>query len=287
MAAKLKKGDKVVVLAGKDKGKEGEITSVDPRPARPWWTASTSPSATPARARQPGRPHPQGDADRSVEPRASRPNGRAARPASASDGRRQEGPLRQDHGGRDRCLIRQTITPRLKTLYPRHDQGRAEGRVRLQERHDDPAARQDRAQHRLRREASGTARRPSRPHDDLTAIAGQKAVITKAKKSIAGFRVREGMPLGAKVTLRGDRMYDFLDRLITIAMPRIRDFRGVPQASTAAATSPWASRSTSCSPRSTSTRSTRSGAWTSSSPPPRPTRKAKALLKHFNMPFNS
>ncbi|MEX0350851.1 MAG: 50S ribosomal protein L5 [Paracoccaceae bacterium] len=62
---------------------------------------------------------------------------------------------------------------------------------------------------------------------DLTAIAGQKAVITKAKKSIAGFRVREDMPLGAKVTLRGDRMYDFLDRLITIAMPRVRDFRGV------------------------------------------------------------
>ena len=63
--------------------------------------------------------------------------------------------------------------------------------------------------------------------DDLTAIAGQKAVITKAKKSIAGFRVREDMPLGAKVTLRGDRMYDFLDRLITIALPRVRDFRGV------------------------------------------------------------
>ena len=58
-------------------------------------------------------------------------------------------------------------------------------------------------------------------------ISGQLAVITKAKKSIAGFRVREDMPLGAKVTLRGDRMYDFLDRLITIAMPRIRDFRGV------------------------------------------------------------
>ena len=62
---------------------------------------------------------------------------------------------------------------------------------------------------------------------DLTAIAGQKALTTVAKNSIAGFRVREGMPMGAKVTLRGDRMYEFLDRLITIAMPRIRDFRGV------------------------------------------------------------
>ena len=62
---------------------------------------------------------------------------------------------------------------------------------------------------------------------DLSAIAGQNAVITKAKKSIAGFRVREGMPLGAKAPLRGARKYEFLDRLITIAMPRIRDFRGV------------------------------------------------------------
>ena len=63
--------------------------------------------------------------------------------------------------------------------------------------------------------------------EELSLIAGQKAVVTKAKKSIAGFRVREEMPLGCKVTLRGDRMYEFLDRLITIAMPRIRDFRGV------------------------------------------------------------
>jgi large subunit ribosomal protein L5 len=62
---------------------------------------------------------------------------------------------------------------------------------------------------------------------DLTLIAGQKALTTIAKKSIAGFRVREEMPMGAKVTMRGNRMYEFLDRLTTIAMPRIRDFRGV------------------------------------------------------------
>jgi large subunit ribosomal protein L5 len=62
---------------------------------------------------------------------------------------------------------------------------------------------------------------------DLTAIAGQKAVVNVAKKSIATFRVRERMALGTKVTLRADRMYDFLDRLTTVAMPRIRDFRGV------------------------------------------------------------
>ncbi len=62
---------------------------------------------------------------------------------------------------------------------------------------------------------------------DLAAIAGQKPVITKAKKSIAAFKLREGMPIGAMVTLRGDTMYEFLDRLISVALPRVRDFRGV------------------------------------------------------------
>jgi large subunit ribosomal protein L5 len=62
---------------------------------------------------------------------------------------------------------------------------------------------------------------------DLGAIAGQKPIITKAKKSIAAFKLREGMPIGAMVTLRGDVMYEFLDRLISIALPRVRDFRGV------------------------------------------------------------
>ena len=66
---------------------------------------------------------------------------------------------------------------------------------------------------------------------DLTAITGQKPVITKAKKSIANFKLREGMTVGCKVTLRGDRMYEFLDRLVNIALPRVRDFHGVPQRS--------------------------------------------------------
>ena len=64
--------------------------------------------------------------------------------------------------------------------------------------------------------------------DELAAITGQRPVIRKARKSIAGFKLREGMPIGVKVTLRGDRMYEFLDRLLSIALPRVRDFRGVP-----------------------------------------------------------
>ena len=63
--------------------------------------------------------------------------------------------------------------------------------------------------------------------EELSAIAGQRAVVTKAKKSIATYKLRAGMPIGARVTLRGDRMYEFLDRLINIALPRVRDFRGV------------------------------------------------------------
>lgn len=63
--------------------------------------------------------------------------------------------------------------------------------------------------------------------EELTLIAGQKPVITTAKKSIAGFRLREGMPIGTKVTLRGERMYEFFDKLVTVSLPRVRDFRGI------------------------------------------------------------
>ncbi len=125
--------------------------------------------------------------------------------------------------------------------------------------------------------------------EDLTTIAGQKAVTTKAKKSIAGFRVREEMPLGAKVTLRGDRMYEFLDRLITVAMPRIRDFRGVsgksfdgrgnyatglkehivfPEINFDKVDEVWGMDIVICTTAKTDA-------------------EAKALLKQFNMPFNS
>ncbi len=79
---------------------------------------------------------------------------------------------------------------------------------------------------------------------DLEIIAGQKPVVTRAKKSIASFKLREGQEIGAKVTLRGDRAWEFLDRLLAMAVPRIRDFRGLsPALSTGTATTPSASRS--------------------------------------------
>jgi large subunit ribosomal protein L5 len=80
-------------------------------------------------------------------------------------------------------------------------------------------------------DAKVNARALDKAVDELTLIAGQRAQITRAKKSIAGFKIREGMPIGAKVTLRGARMWEFLDRLVSIALPRIRDFRGLSPAS--------------------------------------------------------
>jgi large subunit ribosomal protein L5 len=138
-------------------------------------------------------------------------------------------------------------------------------------------------------EAVADSKKVKSAHDDLMAIAGQKPVITKAKKSIAGFKLREGMPVGVKVTLRGDRMYEFLDRLVTIAMPRIRDFRGVsgrsfdgrgnyalglkehivfPEIEYDKVDQIWGMDIVICT-------TARSDA------------EAKALLKHFNMPFQN
>jgi len=101
---------------------------------------------------------------------------------------------------------------------------------------------------------------------DLATITGQRPEVRKATKSIAQFKLREGMPIGARVTLRGDRMWEFLDRLLTIALPRIRDFRGLGRrSSTATATTPSVSTSSRCSTRSTLTRSTAPAAWISRS----------------------
>jgi len=80
-------------------------------------------------------------------------------------------------------------------------------------------------------EASQNAKLLDSGVEELTAIAGQKPVVTKARKAISNFKLREGMPIGVMVTLRGTRMYEFLDRLVSVALPRVRDFRGVPDRS--------------------------------------------------------
>lgn len=80
-------------------------------------------------------------------------------------------------------------------------------------------------------DAVANAKNLEKAVEELTLISGQKPVVTHAKKSIAAFRLREGMPIGAKVTLRGERMYDFLDKLVTVSLPRVRDFRGISKRS--------------------------------------------------------
>ncbi len=120
-----------------------------------------------------------------------------------------------------------TYTPRLKAAYK--DTVRASMKEEFGYKNDMQIPRLDKIVLNIGcgAEAVRDSKKVKSAQEDLTAIAGQKAVVNKAKKSIAGFRVREDMPLGVKVTLRGDRMYEFLDRLTTVAMPRIRDFRGV------------------------------------------------------------
>ncbi|PIE12099.1 MAG: 50S ribosomal protein L5 [Rhodobacterales bacterium] len=186
-------------------------------------------------------------------------------------------------------LDKASYTPRLKTLY------REEIKAKLKEEFGYKNAMMIPGLDKIvlnigaGAESVKDSKKATRAAEDLTAIAGQKAMVTRAKKSIAGFRVREDMPLGAKVTLRGDRMYEFLDRLITIAMPRIRDFRGVsgksfdgrgnyamgikehivfPEINFDQVDEVWGIDVVICTNAKTDA-------------------EAKALLTHFNMPFNS
>jgi large subunit ribosomal protein L5 len=117
-------------------------------------------------------------------------------------------------------------TPRLKAEY--HGKIRAAVKAEFGYKNDMMIPRLDKIVLNMGvGEAVKDTKKVKQAAEELSQIAGQKAVITKAKKSIAGFRVREEMPLGCKVTLRGDKMYEFLDRLINVALPRVRDFRGV------------------------------------------------------------
>jgi large subunit ribosomal protein L5 len=181
-----------------------------------------------------------------------------------------------------------TYTPRLKTIY--RDAIKAAMKEEFGSSNDMMIPRLDKIVLNIGcgAEAVRDSKKAKSAVEDLTKIAGQQAVTTKAKKSIAGFRVREEMPLGAKVTLRGDRMYDFLDRLITIAMPRIRDFRGVKPSFDGRGNFAMGMKEHIVFPEIdfdkvdevwgmdiiiTTTAKTDA--------------EAKALLKHFNMPFNA
>jgi len=182
-----------------------------------------------------------------------------------------------------------TYTPRLRTQF--RDEIRAKLKEEFGYTNDMQIPRLDKIVLNIGcgSEAVRDSKKAKSAQDDLTRISGQHAVVTKAKNSIAGFRVREDMPLGTKVTLRGARMYDFLDRLITVAMPRIRDFRGLsgksfdgrgnyafgikehiifPEIEYDKIDEAW-------------------GMDVIIATTAKTDAEAKALLKHFNMPFNS
>jgi len=121
-------------------------------------------------------------------------------------------------------------TPRLKTLYDEQLRERLKDELGLDSVMQVPRIEKITLNMGVG-DAKTDAKQLDSALDELSTIAGQRAQVRKARKSIAGFKLREGMPVGAKVTLRGARMYEFLDRLVSIALPRIRDFRGLNQGS--------------------------------------------------------
>jgi large subunit ribosomal protein L5 len=121
---------------------------------------------------------------------------------------------------------RASYAPRLKVLYEQELRPRLKDELGLSSTMDVPHVEKITLNMGVG-EAKTDAKQLDSALDELTTIAGQRAQVRRARKSIAQFKIREGMPIGAKVTIRGDRMYEFLDRLIAIALPRIRDFRGL------------------------------------------------------------
>jgi large subunit ribosomal protein L5 len=120
----------------------------------------------------------------------------------------------------------ETYTPRLKQRYLEEVRGRLRDELGLSTVMEVPRIEKITLNMGVG-EAKTEAKALDAAIEELTTIAGQRAQVRRARKSIAGFKIREGMPIGARVTLRGDRMYEFLDRLVSIALPRIRDFRGL------------------------------------------------------------
>jgi len=120
----------------------------------------------------------------------------------------------------------ETIVPRLKQLYQQELRGRLKDELELSSVMEVPHLEKITLNMGVG-EAKTDAKQLDAALEELTIIAGQRAQVRRARKSIAQFKIREGMPIGAKVTLRGARMYEFLDRLVSIALPRIRDFRGL------------------------------------------------------------
>ena len=251
----IRKGDTVVVLAGKDAGKRGTVERVIRRPPR-----RAAAGASSGAARRPGgvkvvveginiaKRHTKPRQSSSARPTACPRSSRAA--SSISPSRMPIGKVMLvctscDKPTRDRPRDAGQRPPRARLPPLRRAAGGEVMTSRLQERYTAEVVPALQKQFEYGNpnqvpqgrkivvniglgEALSNAKALDAALGDLTAITGQKPIVTKAKRSIAQFRLRTGNSIGAKVTLRGERMWDFLDRLTTLALPRIRDFRGVP-----------------------------------------------------------
>ena len=296
MAAKIRKGDKVVVLAGRDKGKSGEVTLVFPTERR---AVVAGVNVVKRHTRQSAKSEggilsKEAPIDLSNLAIADPKTGKPTRVGFKTSRRRPQGPLRQAFRRPDRWLRQnrtRAASRRRPTSPPRRParrrrrrgqgrrgegrQGRSQGRQgRGQGRQGQEAGAAEAAKHgqpkappkdyaaRLKAlydkeivpklvkefgyknalqvpkidkivlnmgvgEAVNDTKKVTAAAADLALIAGQKPIVTRARKAISTFKVRENMPIGAKVTLRKTRMYEFLDRLVTVALPRVRDFRGL------------------------------------------------------------
>jgi large subunit ribosomal protein L5 len=237
---KIRAGDTVEVITGKDAGRRGRVLEAIPAEGRvivEGRNIAKKHSRPAPRARVARRADDAGGvidleaADRRVQRRCScarratsRPGRRGHTVRRLEDPRVQE--VRQPDRGQAAMSANAKTQPRLKTRYLE------EIRPRLQERFEmSTPMRVPRVTKVTLNMGVGEAKTDRKALEHAQAqlglIAGQQPVVTRAKKSIAGFKIREGMEIGRKVTLRGDYMYEFLDRLMTVALPRIRDFRGI------------------------------------------------------------
>jgi large subunit ribosomal protein L5 len=230
---RIRKDDLVVVLTGKDRGAQGKVLRVMPDKGRAIVEGvnkiKRATRAEPPEEHQGRHPRARG-ADRHLEPHARRPRGRQADARRHPQGGRRVGPLRQEERHDDRDAPGSggaAMSARLSEKYRKEVVPVLKKEFGI----DNPMAVPKVEKVVLNMgigEAITNAKLVDAAAEELTRIAGQRAVVTKAKKSIATFKLRAGMPIGCRVTLRGDRMYEFLDRLMNVALPRVRDFRGVP-----------------------------------------------------------
>ncbi|KAF1857907.1 hypothetical protein Lal_00010418 [Lupinus albus] len=214
---KIRKGDKVVVLTGKDKGRTGEVIQVLPKEDR---AVVRGVNMVKRHQRQ-----TQGQEAGIINKEASLHISNIA--IADKDGKPTRVGFSVVEGKKVRVAKRSgEYEPRLKTEYVSRIRGAMQEKFSYANVMMIPKLEKIVINMGVG-EATADSKKPTIAAGDLAAIAGQKPVVTRARNSIAGFKLREGMPIGAKVTLRGARMYEFLDRLINIALPRVRDFRGL------------------------------------------------------------